>query len=272
MDDRAIDGVRDYFEYSAMGTINFFASESAAKRYAKGRPYFHPIVIERIKERLALTLPVQRALDVGCGTGLSTMALKEIAARVVGIDSSAEMIGLARADSNIEYQLANAEHLPFKECEFDLVTVSQAIHWLAKARFLQEARRVLRTEGWLIVYDNYFAGSDNHTFNVWRQESYLTRYPRPWRESPNFAALEIEKEGFQLIGDEVLRNTISFSLEGLIDFFASQSNIIAAVEGGDETIAEARAWLKENLERFFETSSAHDFVFSAPIWCLRRSD
>src|SRR6266566_3385197 len=99
MDDRAIDAVRDYFEYSAMGTINFFASESAAQRYAKGRPYFHLIVIGRIKKRLALTFPVRRALDVGCGTGLSTMALKEIAERVVGIDSSAEMIGLARADS-----------------------------------------------------------------------------------------------------------------------------------------------------------------------------
>ncbi len=272
MDDRALDGVRDYFEYSAMGTVNYFASRSAAKRFAQGRPYFHPIVIGRIKERLALTLPVQRALDVGCGTGLSTMALKEIAERVVGIDSSAEMIRLASADSNIEYQLANVEHLPFGDGEFDLVTVSQAIHWFAQARFLQEARRVLRTEGWLIVYDNYFAGSENEAFNAWHQGSYLERYPSPPRAWPNFAAEEIEKEGFQVTGDEVLRNTISFSLEGLTDFFASQSNVIAAVEGGDETIDEARAWLKENLERFFETSSTRDFLFNAPIWFLQRSD
>src|SRR6266853_6593487 len=253
------------------GIVNLFASRSAAKRYAKGRPNFHPIVIGRIKERLAFTLPVQRALDVGCGTGLSTMALKEISERVVGIDSSAEMIGLARADSNVKYQLANAEDLRFKDREFDLVTVSQAIHWFAQAMFLQEARRVLRIEGWLIVYDNYFAGSENDAFNAWHQESYLERYPSPPRASPNFAAEEIEKEGFQLIGDEVLRNTISFSLEGLTDFFASQSNIIAAVEGGDETIDEARAWLKENLERFFKTVSTDDFVFNAPIWYLRRS-
>jgi SAM-dependent methyltransferase len=272
MDDRAIDVVRDYFEYSAMGTVNFFASRSAAKRYAKGRPYFHPIVIERIKERLALTLPVPRALDVGCGTGLSTMALKEIAERVVGIDSSAEMIGLASADPNIGYRLANAEQLPFEDSEFDLVTVSQAIHWFAKARFLQEARRVLRTAGWLIVYDNYFGGSDNDAFNAWHKESYLERYASPPRAWPDFAAEEIEKEGFQLIGDEVLCNTINFSLEGLIDFFTSQSNIIAAAECGNETIDEVRAWLKENLGRFFETCSTHDFLFNAPIWFLQRSD
>jgi SAM-dependent methyltransferase len=255
-----------------MGTVNFFASRSAAKRFAKGRPYFHPIIIGRIKERLALTLPVQRALDVGCGTGLSTMALREIAERVVGVDSSKEMIGLASADSNIEYQLANVEHLPFGDREFDLVTVSQAIHWFSPALFLQEARRVLRKEGWLIVYDNYFAGSENDVFNAWYQESYLARYPSPSRAWPNFAAEEIGREGFQLVADEVLPNTISFSLEGLTEFFVSQSNIIAAVEGGNETIDEARAWLKENLDRFFETRSSHVFVFIATIWYLQRSD
>jgi ubiquinone/menaquinone biosynthesis C-methylase UbiE len=255
-----------------MGTINFFASRTAAQRYAKGRPYFHPIVIDWIKERLALTVPLHRALDVGCGTGLSTVALKEIAERVVGIDGSAEMIDLASGDSNIEYQLAHAEHLPFEDREFDLVSVSQAIHWFAKASFLLEAARVLRTEGWLIVYDNYFAGSEDDAFNAWRQESYLARYPTPWRAWPSFSAEEIEKEGFQLIVEEILHNTISFSLEGLTDFFTSQSNVIAAVEGGDETIDEARAWLKENLASFFETSSTHDFLFNAPIWCLRRSD
>lgn len=252
--------------------MNFFAHKSAAERYASGRPYFHPAIIQRIRERLGLTGPFQRALDVGCGTGLSTIAVKEIAARVIGVDSSAEMIGLAPKDSAVEYQVADAERLPFEDRVFDLVTVSQAIHWFGRVSFLQEARRVLRTEGWLIVYDNYFAGSENDAFNAWHQESYLERYPSPQRAWPDFAAAKIEKEGFHLIGDEVLRNTISFSLDGLTDFFTSQTNIIAAVEVGEETIAAARAWLKENLQRLFEESSMHAFLFNATIWYLRRSE
>ncbi len=29
--------------------MNYFSPRSAAERYAKGRPYFHPLVVERIK-------------------------------------------------------------------------------------------------------------------------------------------------------------------------------------------------------------------------------
>jgi predicted TPR repeat methyltransferase len=75
--------------------VNFFAHESAAGRYVNGRRYFHPAIIRRIKERLSLTGPFERALDVGCRTGLSTIALKEIASRVTGVDSSAARIALA---------------------------------------------------------------------------------------------------------------------------------------------------------------------------------
>ena len=219
-----------------------------------------------------MTVPFQRALDVGCGTGLSTVALKEIAARVVGVDSSAAMIDLAPKHAAIEFEVADAEHLAFEDRQFDLVTVSQAIHWFGNAGFLQEAGRVTRTEGWLIVYDNYFAGSENGAFNAWHQESYLTRYPSPPRAWASFSAGNTEEQGFRLIDDEVLRSTISFSLDGLIDYFVTQSNIIAAVEGGKETIDETRAWLKSSLNCFFETSSTRDFLFNAPIWYLRRSD
>jgi ubiquinone/menaquinone biosynthesis C-methylase UbiE len=250
--------------------MNFFASKSAAERYTKGRPYFHFTIIRRIKERLSLTALFPLALDVGCGTGLSTIALKEIAAKVMGVDSSAEMIALASKDLNIEYQLGSAEHLPFEDRKFDLVTASQAIHWFGKGSFMQEARRVLRAAGWLIVYDNYFAGSDNGAFNAWHRQSYLERYPSPPRLWAAFDAEGSEKEGFHLVAHDVLRNTISFSLDGLMDFFASQSNIIAAVEGGRETIDVARAWLKGELRPFFETSSMNDFLFDAPIWYLQR--
>ena len=69
--------------------MNYFDPKSAAERYAKGRPHFHTQVISRIKAYLSLAEPVSRAIDVGCGTGLSTIALKEIARHIVGVDSSA---------------------------------------------------------------------------------------------------------------------------------------------------------------------------------------
>ena len=227
--------------------------------------------MRQIKKRLAVNEPVERALDVGCGTGLSTIALRQIAGSVVGVDSSAEMIALAPKHAGIEFEIADAEHLPFEDHNFDLVTVSQAIHWFGGPRFLQEARRVTRTRGWLIVYDNYFAGGENGAFKAWHEESYLARYPSPPRAWVGFSA-NTENEGFQLIDEEVLRDTVSFSLDGLINYFVTQSNIIAAVEGGKETIDETRAWLKDNLKSFFAISPTHEFFFNAPIWYLRRSD
>jgi len=54
---------------------NYFAYQSAASRYASARPYFHPLVIGKIKDYLQLQEPLQRALDIGCGTGQSTIEL-----------------------------------------------------------------------------------------------------------------------------------------------------------------------------------------------------
>ena len=128
--------------------VNHFVHASAAARYAAGRPYFHPVVMERIcravgRERF------ERGLDVACGTGQSARALAEICDRVEAVDISADMLACAEADARIRYFVASAEELPFGDGEFDLVTVGLAFHWFDQERFLREARRVLKDSvGW----------------------------------------------------------------------------------------------------------------------------
>src|SRR4051812_13216158 len=107
---------------------NFFSPRSAAHRYIKGRPYFHPQAIARIRSFLSLEEPLARALDVGCGTGLSTVALKSIARHVTGADASMEMVALAAREYGVEYCVARAEELPFKEGALDAITLSSAFH------------------------------------------------------------------------------------------------------------------------------------------------
>lgn len=77
---------------------NHFAHASAARRYALGRPYFHPIVRDALRAHLTaqnVRLPVALAVDIACGTGLSTRFLPDLAERVFGFDSSAGMIAEA---------------------------------------------------------------------------------------------------------------------------------------------------------------------------------
>ena len=254
--------------------MNFFSSKSAAARYPKGRPYFHPIVVERIKKFLSLNEPLPRAIDVGCGTGLSTVALKEIAHEVIGVDASIEMLALAERDSHIEYLVANGERLPFRGDAFDLMTLSQAFHWMDREKFLEEAGRVLRASGWLIVYDNYFLGrmEENNDFHEWFRENYPKRFPAPVRAKLAFSDDNSENAGFHLVGHEQYQNSTGFSLTALVDYLTSHSNVIAAVEYGSEEIDEVRCWLTESIEPFYGELSEAGLIFNGVIWYLRRPD
>ena len=254
--------------------MNFFSSKSAAGRYYTGRPYYHPIVIERIRKFLSLDEPLARALDVGCGTGFSTIALKEIAREIVGVDASAEMVALAEKDARIEYFVATASQLPFAEDEFELITISQAFHWLDREKFLREAARVLRAGGWLVVYDNYFSGvlEENAGLQTWYREDYLRKYPPPPRTWPAFTAEDSENEDFRLMGQEYYQNSINFSVETFVDYLVTQSNVIAQVEYGNEEIDEVRRWLVNSIKPLFGATREVSFLFNSPIWFLQKTD
>jgi SAM-dependent methyltransferase len=250
--------------------MNFFGPRTAAERYARGRPFFHPLVLRRVRELLALDARVPRALDVACGTGLSATALRELAECVVGVDASPEMLRHAPRGDGLTFCVAAAERLPFGSEAFDLLTVCQAFHWFDRERFFAEARRTLRAGGWLVVYDDYFAGrmEGKENFHAWLQGAYLKRYPPPPRAPLSFEGAGAE--GFRLRHAETHRHSMRFSLAGLLDYLVTQSNVIAAVEGGREGLGEARAWLWQNIKPFFGSRAEASFLFDAPVWCLQK--
>lgn len=252
--------------------MNYFSPKSAAERYAKGRPYFHPLIIRRIKEFLSLAEPLSFALDVGCGTGLSTVALKELARNVIGVDASEEMVALAARENRIKYFVAPAVNLPFEENEFDLITLSQVFHWLDKDQFLAEASRVLRPNGWLVTYDNYFSGqmTENPDFYKWYKEEYLVKYPILARAKIELTEENVNPYGFRLLGEEWNKNIVGFSLEAVVDYLVTQSNVIAAVESGKQKIEKVRVWLMEGIKPTFGDAEERKFLFNTPIWYLTR--
>ena len=138
--------------------VNPFVAPNTAEVYAQGRPCFHPLVLEKVREKLSLNAPVKLALDVACGTGLSTRALLAVAEQVIGTDTSEGMLEQAPKDARITYHQAPAESLPLENESADLITVSSAFHWFERSAFLREARRVLRPGGWLAIYENFFEG------------------------------------------------------------------------------------------------------------------
>jgi ubiquinone/menaquinone biosynthesis C-methylase UbiE len=84
------------------------------------------MVIEKIKVFLRLQEPVSRALDVGCGTGQSSLVLTAIASEVIGVESSQAMLEEALHGIPIHCVLAPAEQMPFPAASFDMMTVANA--------------------------------------------------------------------------------------------------------------------------------------------------
>jgi ubiquinone/menaquinone biosynthesis C-methylase UbiE len=252
--------------------MNYFDPKSAAERYAKGRPFYHPQVIDRIKSYMEIKEPFEHAIDVGCGTGLSTIALKEIANKIVGTDISSEMIAFASPDPKIKYFTAPAEELPVEDKDFELMTLSSVFHWIDRNKFFKEARRVLRSQGWMIIYDNSFSAHmvENTAFQIWFQNSYIKEYPSPARNRTVFGETDSEKEGFHFLQADKYQNTIKYSVIQLIDYLITQSNIIAVVEGGNQSIEDVRKRLTEHILPLYGELPEATFIFGGPIWYLRK--
>jgi len=216
---------------------------------------------------------ISAPMDVGCGTGLSTIALKELATHIVGVDASAAMLALTSPDPHITYVVASAEHLPTCGASFDIMTLSSVFHWLAGAAFLAQARHALTPTGHLVIYDNYFLGQmeGQPAFHAWSRDSLRTRYPSPPRASVEFDADTCARSGFAFLGQEHYDTRVTFSPETLTNYLVTQSNVIAAVEGGRESITEVRQWLMESMAPLFGTRSEAQFLFAGPIWYLQNA-
>jgi ubiquinone/menaquinone biosynthesis C-methylase UbiE len=158
---------------------NPFAAAEVGTVYDRGRPFHHPRSLARARAIVG-DAPVGRALDIACGTGMSTIALAEHAGFVVGVDASPEMLAAARRAPNVTYMQANAEMLPFADGVFDAATCCSGIHWFDQERFFAELRRVLRPEGWVVLYDHYYLGSmvEIRGFGQWTKETFV-RFPLP---------------------------------------------------------------------------------------------
>ncbi len=232
---------------------NYFIHATAAERYARGRPDLHPAIVRRICEVTGHTR-FGAALDVGCGTGLSTRAVARVTDRVVGIDSSPEMLGQATGGPGIVYQQAQAESLPFADRSFDLINVGLAFHWFTPDAFLREARRVLRDDGWLVIYNSGFLGQlhGEDDFAQWHRDVYLARYPTPPRSQASVTDEFVRPFRLTLVQKEAHDQDIPMSSDQFVGYLLTQSNVIAVVEQGSERLEDVGQFLIQGVAPFFD--------------------
>lgn len=250
--------------------MELFGAAEVARGYAASRPRFHSHVVERIRSVLGPRALVARALDVGCGAGLSTAPLLSLAGRAVGLDPSRRMVTQAGSTPGAVYLVAAAEHLPFAPGSFELITASGAINWIDRDRFLPEARRALGDGGWLVVYDGAEQGAmvGEPAFGRWYRDDYLVRLPRPPRDERPIDAREARQSGLYLRETQHYQLEWPFDLKEYVEFMMTQSNTTAAVGEGRESAAGIRAWLTTCLEGSF-SGRIRPLLFGGYIWYLQ---
>jgi SAM-dependent methyltransferase len=100
-------------------------------------------------------LPAGVALDAACGTGRLSQVLAARGHRVVGVDSSAEMLALARERVPAgSFLLGDLLRLPVRDNEIDVIVCGLALtHLPDLAPVMAEFARVLRPGGHLVISD-----------------------------------------------------------------------------------------------------------------------
>lgn len=228
---------------------NPFDSGAMAEGYARARPAVHGLILERALERGRV---YEWALDVGCGSGVSTRALEGWARQVVGIEPSVAMVRQARAIVPWAGFVAGAaEALPFEAGRFDLLTAAGSLNYVRDlGASLREAARVLRAGGELVVYDfaagrRWVGGSG---LEEWFAE-FQRRYPAPAQEALYLdpEVLGREARGWRVAAGEEVEAAVAMTAEAYVRYMMTETNVAAAVRRG-EAEAEIRRWCEETVD------------------------
>ena len=219
-------------------------------------------------QRLNIDKKFDRALDVACGTGISTRAIaKTIAKQVIGLDASEHMLAYAKLKQNekITYQLGRAEKLPFPDKSFDLVTICVALHCVDQEKFISEAERILKENGQLIILHSKLSGLEIEKFSNWINNVFYKKYPffpgnRDYMADKNKSELLVNHSN--MFYPEYIKVTI----EETAALLMTTSGVFMAEENPEEI----KKWLLRELRPFFSNSTISSFRIDMSLWWLTK--
>lgn len=160
--------------------------------------YAVPVMVRQRLQQLGLG-PFQRLLDLGCGTGLTGGALRDMVTDMTGIDISEKMVEIAH-EKDLYETLYVAEIEDFLEDNddeaFDLVTATDVLPYLGalEALFFGAAENMV--SGGIFVFSSETAGDDvlaGRPFMVGPHQRFLhaESYVRERLVATGFELLEI---------------------------------------------------------------------------------
>jgi len=205
--------------------------------------------LDRLLE-LAQPQPHWHALDIATGGGHTALKFAPFVQHVVASDLTLPMLHAARqfitaqSVTNLSFTAADAENLPFATAAFDLVTCRIAPHHFPDCfRFVQEAARVLKPGGRLLIEDQLVPEDD-------RAARYIDSFERLRDPSHHRIYAAYEWQGMFLdAGLEVLHTeSISRSLGKLVTWAERQGCSPRTIERLHILLAQSPAAVREWLQ------------------------
>ncbi|WWE59969.1 class I SAM-dependent methyltransferase [Parasalinivibrio latis] len=121
-----------------------------SKHYAAYRPPIHQMILNA---NLSSLPSFHVGVDVGCGTGVSTVALSEYCQTVRGVDPSESMIGQTLGTDRISYSVGTGENIPAENGSVDIITFAGSLSYAKSEALVEEIKRVCAKNATVLVYD-----------------------------------------------------------------------------------------------------------------------
>ena len=178
------------------------------RNYIKYRPHYPEAILYLLKAQCQLT-NMHVIADVGSGTGILSELFLKNGNVVFGVEPDPDM----RAGA--EYSLKNypnftslpgsAETTTLPSHLADFIVVGQAFHWFDLEQARREFKRVLFTQGWVVLVSNLQKAAGTPFLDAlqkfWEDERFQKRSPR--RSSQQMERAQAYRLNFELARDEL---------------------------------------------------------------------
>ncbi|CAF1115331.1 unnamed protein product [Adineta steineri] len=140
----------------------FFETAAHSDFYSQCRPTYPVEMMNKIINYLSLKYTINDndlAIDIGCGTGQSTVLLAPYFQRIIGYDVSEQQINKANetnTHSNINYKVSVGNDIPHEDSSLALIISGHAAHWFDLPYFYNEVKRTLKINGVLVLFGYAF--------------------------------------------------------------------------------------------------------------------
>lgn len=204
-----------------------------------------PSVLPPLLTQLAEAPHPALVVDLGSGTGLSTLLWADVARQVIGVEPNDEMRAEAErraarerpTATHVRFLAAPAERTGLPDACADIVTASQAFHWMEPTAALAEIARILRPGGVFAAYDydwpptisrasdELFHSFMDRVFSVAETKGKQVG-PAGWEKSGHLERMRASGH-FRMVKEIALHNVEQGDVERFIGLTLSMSSILA---------------------------------------------